>query len=95
METRLGEYLKLRDNGGRRTVVCRCGRELCDAGKNFKDFAVCSEFPLTRAAPRNSATDRFVLREFYCPGCATLLEVECALKGAPFVHSYSLAATRG
>ena len=87
----LGEYLELVNAGHKSSIRCRkCGSELCKAEDNFKEFAPMAEYPLTRACPRNSRTKRFVLREFYCPGCATMLDVEIALKGAPLLHSYRI-----
>jgi len=88
----MGEYLKVdysKDNGN---ILCRkCGHTFCSIDNNFKEYALHAEFPLTRSSPRNSKTERFVLREFYCPGCATMLEVEVALKGAPIVQSFMMS----
>mgnify|MGYP001428191546 CR=1 FL=1 len=88
---RMGEYLEIEDSSEGRVVRCRkCGHTFCGAGSNYKEFALMSEHPLTRSSPRNSTTERFVLREFYCPGCATQLDVETVLKGSPLIHSYRL-----
>ncbi|MBI4287325.1 MAG: hydantoinase B/oxoprolinase family protein [Chloroflexi bacterium] len=88
---RLGEYLQIRRTASKAVVRCeKCGRVLCDAGDNYKQFVPMAEYPLTRANPRNSRTKRFVLREFYCPGCSTQIDVEMALKGAPLIWSYRL-----
>ena len=88
---RMGEYLEIEDRPEGRAVRCRkCGHRFCDAESNYKEFALMAEYPLTRSSPRNSTTERFVLREFYCPGCATQLEVEMVLRGSPLIHSYKL-----
>lgn len=87
----MGEYLIVDVSSRQGTIRCRkCGHAFCASNHNFKEAALQAEFPLTRASPRNSPTERFVLREFYCPGCATLLEVEVALRGAPLVNSFKL-----
>jgi len=89
----LGEYLLVNSNQDGQVILCRnCGHVFCPPDRNFKEFASRAEFPLTKASPRNSRTNRFVLREFYCPDCATMLEVEVAAPGAPLVQSFSLFA---
>ncbi|MBF8265278.1 MAG: Hydantoin utilization protein B [Dehalococcoidia bacterium] len=88
---RLGEYVSVRKVEGKWRIFCQqCGRMLSDAGENYKLHVPMAEYPLTRANPRNSKTKRFVLREFYCPGCATRIEVDMNLKGAPLIWSYRL-----
>jgi acetone carboxylase gamma subunit len=48
------------------------------------------ERPLSVLGPLMSKTERFVLREFYCPGCATMAEVEMILKDLPFIREIQL-----
>lgn len=89
----LGEYLTLHPDAGKEQVCCRkCGYAFGPRESNFKGSALMSEYPLTRAAPGNSRTKRFVIREFYCPGCATMLEVEVALPEAEFIMSFGAPA---
>jgi acetone carboxylase gamma subunit len=35
--------------------------------------------------PHHIGGDRFVFRQFYCPGCAALLNTEVALRGEPIL----------
>jgi len=63
-------------------VVCReCGEDLCAADENYKLFALCDRKPLTEAGPLLNDPAQYVdaeieFRQYYCPGCATLLENE-------------------
>ena len=61
--------------------VIRCGvchRGLGPYDQDYKKATVMREAPLTSASPLNRHCDlsRFVLREFFCPGCATCLVVD-------------------
>ncbi|MBI3079147.1 MAG: hydantoinase B/oxoprolinase family protein, partial [Deltaproteobacteria bacterium] len=67
-------------------LLCRCGATLGAAGDGYKSAAAWEELPLTAAGPIRGEQyrgDRFVLRCFYCPNCATLLETEVTLRGSP------------
>jgi len=79
----LNEYLAVEEGA----VGCvRCGHPLGPASGNFKLQARMAEHPLTHAGPainRHGPGPRFVLREFSCPGCGTMLEVEVNLRGSP------------
>jgi N-methylhydantoinase B len=70
-------------------VFCgRCGYSLGPASQNFRRRARLTERPLTAAGPainRHGPSPRFVLREFSCPGCGTMLEVEVNLKESPIL----------
>jgi len=60
-------------------VRCRvCHRCLGPYDQDYKKATVMRESPLTAASPLNRHCDlsRFVLREFFCPGCATCLVVD-------------------
>ena len=80
----MGRYLEIRNVKGKDTIVCtKCGHDFGSAKGNFKDGAVQREVPLQESAehfPPPGET-RFVLREFYCPGCATMLEVDMVQPG--------------
>lgn len=77
---------------GERVVKCLCGNEFGDYRINWKEEALVYErhpqdgeifLPHTGADP-----DWQWLREFYCPGCATLLDVEPAPMGYPFIFNF-------
>ncbi len=78
-------------------IVCRrCGHELAPADENFKSGAVMKERPIEQANPlivdpRTFIDDWVVFRQYYCPGCAALLENEVVLASTPPVWDKQLA----
>ncbi len=84
---RFHETLEIVGTGANAAVRCRrCGEGLGPATDNYKRYALRRDRPLDelagRAMPDGSAY-RAVLREYACPGCATLLQVDvwCASLG--------------
>jgi N-methylhydantoinase B len=73
---------------------CRCGAELGPAEAPYKEHAAQARFPVQRIGPEVNPNDvgggRFELREFYCPGCFTLLEVEIARPADPLLDDARL-----
>lgn len=76
---------------GQRVAKCRCGHDFGDHRRNWKESATVLEregaspyFP----GPRAADPDWMVLREFYCPGCATRLDVEVVPPAYPFIHNF-------
>ena len=78
-------------------VTCRrCGHDLGSADANFKDSAVCKVRPIEDANPllvdhRTFVDDEVVFRQYFCPGCATLLENEVILATSGPVWDKQLA----
>ncbi|MBI4321727.1 MAG: hydantoinase B/oxoprolinase family protein [Chloroflexi bacterium] len=64
------------------SAICPC----CDEGKPRKRTLRMREGPLTRTGPFTSRDERMVLREFFCPACSTLVDVQVAQKGDPVQH---------
>jgi acetone carboxylase gamma subunit len=75
-------------------VKCECGHEFCDYRENWKLEALINvrETPedLLEIYPEKMHGDPAwnVLREYFCPGCKTLLEVEAVPPGYPPVHDF-------
>jgi len=73
-------------------VVCRsCGEDICAAEENYKLHSLCERKPLTEAGalvndPAVYVDDEMEFRQFYCPGCATLLENEVIKSDHDPVH---------
>lgn len=77
---RMTEYLEISGN----TVRClQCARPIAPADKNYKDFVPFRERPLTAAGAWRFPTQKFLIREFYCLSCGTMLDVEMVLRGDP------------
>ena len=84
---RLTEYLGVIDTEAGRVVGCRrCGYKIGPVERNYKEYAAMQETPL------ENKSERFVLREFYCPGCGVMFEVEMTLKDSPFIWDGRLSS---
>jgi N-methylhydantoinase B/oxoprolinase/acetone carboxylase alpha subunit len=76
------------ERDGERALRCTvCSRRLCAYDEDHKRAAVMRELPLTAAGPGHKLCDldRFVLREFYCPGCGTGLATDVQAKDEPIL----------
>jgi acetone carboxylase gamma subunit len=77
---------------GARVVKCYCGQEFGDYHRNWKEQALVYErHPQDGVVfqPNKGADPVWQsLREFYCPGCATQLDVEPVPAGYPFVFNF-------
>ncbi|OZI57054.1 acetone carboxylase subunit gamma [Bordetella genomosp. 1] len=73
---------------------CDCGHELCDYRKNWKlhahIFVRDSAEAMEEVYPRLMAPDTQwqVYREYYCPQCAALLDVEAPTPWYPVLHDF-------
>lgn len=87
----LSENLIVTDIHHAPKIRCRkCGHIFCPVTENWKHYAKMRERPLSILGPLMSKTERFVLREFYCPWCATMAEVEMILKELPIIWETQL-----
>ena len=86
-QRRIGEYLQVAGSPDAEFVQCTwCGASLCERDEPWKDHAVVRESPASIAGPNRVTTMRYVLYEYFCPGCATALEVDNAFAGDPPLH---------
>jgi N-methylhydantoinase B len=84
------------DLGGPAAVHrCRCGHRLGPADGSYKRFAARTRLPVQRLGPEVNPHEvngaRFELREFFCPGCWTRLEVEIARPEDPMLEDAVLS----
>ncbi|MBI4529166.1 MAG: hydantoinase B/oxoprolinase family protein [Deltaproteobacteria bacterium] len=78
----LGEYLRL--NLSRKVFQCsRCGYSICAIHENWKEHILLREQCV-------SGTQRFVLRELFCPFCYVCMKVDMVRTGTPLVRSFRL-----
>ena len=87
--TAINEFLRIVKLDGASVVQCGCGHVLCDAARNFKEGTLMEEGWVKEAGPYVNQFDvaqRFVFRQFYCPGCLRRLETEICLKDEPVLH---------
>jgi len=60
-------------------IQCRCGHILCRISEDYRDHTAVTIRPWHKASPyviKPGWHSSFQLREFYCPGCYTLLDVD-------------------
>ncbi len=90
----LAEHLYIVQKGPDRIVKCDCGFEFGDYGVNWKHKArvyVRDSVEALRELYRpyeHSDPQWMELREFYCPGCFALLEVEAVPPGYPVIFDF-------
>jgi len=90
----IGEHLYVVQKGSERVVKCACGHEFGDYRQtwklNAKVFArdTAESMEEVFRGPRKCDPSWMVLREFYCPTCAALLEVEAVPPGYPYVFDF-------
>ncbi|MDN4594616.1 acetone carboxylase subunit gamma [Polycladomyces subterraneus] len=86
-------YVVLKKDGSR-VIKCDCGHEFGDYRQNWKLNALVyvrdDEQKMTELYPKLLAPDPQwqVIREYYCPTCATQLEVEAVTPWYPVIHDY-------
>jgi N-methylhydantoinase B/acetone carboxylase alpha subunit len=84
----------VRTADGRRIVKCDCRHEFCDYKENWKlearvrARADVADFREIYPALMHGDPGWNELREYYCPGCLTQLEVEAVPPGYPVVHDF-------
>ena len=90
---RIYDNLELVKIDGKKVYRClKCGYVLGPTTEDYKDFALKNEAPLTKCQPEflASKTGSFVLREYYCPGCGVMFEVDMVAKEEKQIWSVRL-----
>jgi len=96
LATHLTAALDLRrDARGMRIACARCRADLGATKDNYKDACVRRDADITSANPnigdyRRYIDDRPVFRQFFCPGCGSLVENEVARENDPVLHDIEL-----
>ena len=67
------------------TRCSACGHPLGPAEASWKGHAQMREIPLARAGgpAYETGDDSVLLRSYFCPGCAAILDTETAMRGDP------------
>ena len=70
----------------------KCGYVLGPAEEDYKTFALKNSAPLSKCQPSHlySNIDQYVLREYYCPGCGVMFEVDMVAKEEQQIWSVRL-----
>lgn len=97
--TRIFEYLEIAGESAEPAYRClKCGHVLGPAKADYKDFAKNRTVPIWKNEPshlssfsRNSGT--FVMKEYYCPQCAVMFEVDVVQNNEPQIRSVEIKIT--
>lgn len=76
---RLNMYLKIVHSKEGDSLQCRCGHVICLTFEDYKSHSAIATPPWNKVGPHLMnlvQRPRFHLREFYCPKCYTLLDVD-------------------
>ncbi len=90
----IGEHLFIVQKNNQQIVKCTCGYEFGDYKQNWKlQSAILvrnQQEDLERIYPHSDVCDPswMEIREFICPGCGTLLEVEACSPGYPITFDF-------
>jgi acetone carboxylase gamma subunit len=90
----IGEHLYIVNKDKERIVKCDCGHEFGDYRQNWKLQAAIrvrateEELESIYPGPRKCNPAWMEIREFICPNCSTLLEVEAAPPGYPIIFDF-------
>jgi acetone carboxylase gamma subunit len=89
----IGDAYTVRTENGDRNIACaRCGHDFGDIHEDPKLAAVVAERPTTASSELNAyGSDEFVLREYYCPDCGSMLCVNVQRQGDPVLVEMRLA----
>lgn len=90
----LQEHLYIVAKDGQKVVKCSCGHEFGDYRQNWKESALVyirdtkEKLEEVYRGPRKPDPTWSILREFYCPGCGTQLDVESVLPHYPIIFNF-------
>lgn len=94
-KTLLSEYLRISRYEKGSVIQCsKCDYTFCGKGENYKLYSLMWEGYGSQVGlvvdrhPKEGG--EMIYREFYCPGCGTLLEVEPTIKGSPIFKDIEL-----
>jgi acetone carboxylase gamma subunit len=95
-QARITDSLSLKRLSTRAHLCCsQCDTDLGPAQENYKLHCLMEENPITEANPNIGDYHRYiderpVWRQFYCPGCGTLIENEVARSQDPVLADIEL-----
>jgi N-methylhydantoinase B len=79
-------FVGVGDGPAARVRCRRCGYDIGPVSVNIRTLLAAEERPVGRRWPlagRQAHPDRFVVRHYFCPGCAVQVDVEVTLVGEP------------
>ncbi len=83
---RVNEYLQVSGLGEEAFMQCTwCGEKICPASVNWKDNVVTRKVSVTEGGPLRRES-QFSMFQFFCPSCATLLDLDVVFDDDPPLH---------
>lgn len=92
----LDVHLGLKRIDGEERIVCRhCGENICSRDRNYKRHLLSAVRSVEEAGPKINSPEEFVddeieFRQYYCPGCGTLVENEFLPSGHDPIQDKSI-----
>jgi acetone carboxylase gamma subunit len=86
----MGEYLEVVSAHNRLAVRCKCGCDLGDVDKNWKEQTAINRVGAEAAGPRCKLHKDLEMLEFLCPDCGTLLTIDIKMRDAPILFDAEL-----
>lgn len=82
---RIFESLEVAEVEGKQVFKCaECGYVLGAVTENYKVNTLKHDIPASKGQPAYlTASDLFIMREYYCPGCGEMFEVDVLVKDKP------------
>ncbi|MFC1910740.1 acetone carboxylase subunit gamma [Chloroflexota bacterium] len=93
---RLLEYMEtIEQNGDVKYKCSKCGHIIGSAREDYKSLVKKRTVPISKAQPAYLAdyavkSNTFVMREYYCPKCGVMFEVDMVRKDEPQIRSIEL-----
>jgi acetone carboxylase gamma subunit len=90
---RVYDTLEITKIHGKEVFRClKCGNVFGGIDEDYKNRALKNNFPLSKCQPKylSNNTDKFVLREYSCPGCGVLIEVDMVAKKEKQIQSVKI-----
>ena len=86
----MGEYLEMVAIDNRLAVRCKCGCDLGDTEKNWKEQTAALRVEAKAAGPRRRLHEDLEMVAFLCPRCGTFLSVDVKKKDEPILFDAEL-----
>jgi N-methylhydantoinase B len=90
----MGECLEVVSAGSRLAVRCKCGYDLGDVDKNWKEQSAINRVGAEAAGPRCKLHKDLEMLEFLCPHCGTLLSIDIKRIDEPLIFDAQLETNR-
>jgi N-methylhydantoinase B len=86
-DARLSEYLQVTDAENGSSVQCTwCGEQICSGSDKWKDNVASRKVSIAESGPHRKDVNQFFMLEYFCPSCATQLDVDVIYRDDPPIY---------